>query len=143
MLLYKDGWFYGEKVSFQIPDGFYFENDPDMTGEYGFCAWGPKRKTLFCWRFYEDCAGSAEELRTWFSPDSGTVPLSGIIPIKIHGLTGHYALYRTRREQYYEARFDLGEGEEFVLLVELREGDIRDIVTAPELKAVTDKIWAR
>ena len=82
-------------------------------------------------------------MRAWFSSDSGAVPLSGIVPIKIHGLIGHYALYRTRREQYYEARFNLEEGKEFVLLAELRQGDIREIVTTPEFMEVTDKIWAR
>lgn len=142
MLLYKDGRFYGERVSFAIPEGFYVEDDRDVTDEYGFCAWDPEREYLCCWRFYWDCGDTKEELAKWFCPDCGITPLSEIAPIQINGLRGHSVLYQTRSEQYYEARFDLGEGEEFALLVETRGQNIRRIIESPTFKCVLEGIQA-
>lgn len=135
MLLFKNGRFYSEKVSFIIPDGFYFEDDPDVIDEYGLCAWDPKKEFLFCWRFCEDCMGTARELESWFLPDCGMVPLSEIAPIQINGLSGHRVFYRTRQAQYYEARFALEEGRELVLLVEGQGRDVRKMAASPEFEA--------
>lgn len=142
MLLYKNGRFYGEGVSFAIPTGFYVEDVRDVTDEYGFCAWDPEREYLCCWRFYWDCEGTKEELVKWLDPDCGITPLSEITPIQINGLRGYFILYRTRRKQYYEARFDMGEGKEFALLVETRHQNIHRIIESAEFKSVLGGIQA-
>lgn len=142
MLLYQNGRFYRDNISFAIPDGFYVEDDGDVTDEYGFCAWDPAREYLCCWRFYEDCLGTAEELGGWFLPECGMVPITEIAPIRRNGLSGHFVLYRDRRRQYYELRFDLGEGREFSLLAETRRKDIRRLVDAPAFQAVLEGIRA-
>lgn len=142
MLLYENGRFYGKGASFAIPAGFYVEDDRDVTDEYGFCAWDPEQEYLCCWRFYWDCEGTKEELTKWFYPDCGITPLSEITPIQTGGLRGHFILYQTQREQYYEARFDLGEGEEFALLVETRSQNIRRIIERPAFKNVLESIEA-
>lgn len=139
MLLFQNGRFYQGKVSFLVPDGFYFEDDPDMTSEYGFCAWAPGKDYLCCWRFYEDCLGTAEELRAWFAPDCGLVSLSEITAVEMNGLKGHFVLYKNRNHQYYEARFDLGEGAQLAFLAETL-GDIRRIAARPEFAAALEGI---
>ncbi len=142
MLLFKNGRFYGEKVSFIIPDGFYFEDDPDRIDQYGLCAWDPKGEFLFCWRFYENCAGTEEELQNWLRPDCGMTSLAEILPIQINGLSGHQTVYGTERVQYYEARFALGEGRELDFLVEGWGKAIRRMAATPEFEAALHGIRA-
>ena len=145
MLLHKNGRFYGKKVSFLLPNGFYFEDDPDINVEHGFCAWPPEKDYLCSWNFYENCWGSEAELKNWLSPDCGFTPLSFITPSLINGLSGHFLLYKSRESQYYEARFDLGDGEELSFLVETKKRgrDICQIVKSPEFKAALEGIEAR
>ncbi len=145
MLLYKNGRFYGKKVSFLLPDGFYFEDDPDINVEHGFCAWPPEKDYLCSWNFYEDCWGSKAELENWLSPECGFISLTPITPIQMNGLSGHFLLYKNRQAQYYEARFDLGEGEELSFLTETRERgkDIRQIVVSPPFQAALEGIRAQ
>lgn len=135
MLRYINGRFYREQVSFAVPDGFYVEEDGEILAEYGFCAWDPRREYLCSWRFYENCLGTARELENWFLPDCGMTPLSDVTAIGMNGLNGHFVFYRTRREQYYEARFELGGGKELSFLVESQGGDIRRIAAYPSFQA--------
>lgn len=118
MLQFKNGRFYMGKASFVLPDGFYVKNDIEITDACTFCAWDPEQKYLFHWRYLQNCEGSAEELKKWFLPDCGLIPLSEIVPAAVNGLTGHMVLYRSHSSQYCEARFDMGGGEELVLMVE-------------------------
>lgn len=143
MLLYKNGRFYGEKVSFLVPDGFYLEVDPEIIGEYGFCAWSPQRDCLCCWRSYDGCGGTAAELETRFFPECGCVPLSPVTPIQLNGLSGHFVFYRDLQKQYYEARFDLTDGDQLSFSVEAQGKDIRRLMDTPECKAVLTGIQAQ
>ena len=137
MLLYENGRFDMGKASFVLPDGFYVESDIELIEGSAFCAWDPERKYLFRWRCFWDCEGSAEELKKWFLPDVGLVPLSEITPVSVNGLTGHRVLYRSRVSEYCEARFDLGEGEQLVLMVESRVEKAKDILSS----AVFQTVW--
>lgn len=95
MLLYKNGRFYSDKFSFLLPEGFYFEDDPEVNYEHGFCAWPPGRDYLCVWHIYENSRGSAVELANWLLPECGFVGLSPVTPIQVNGLSGHYLLYKT------------------------------------------------
>lgn len=136
MLHYQNGRFDMGKASFILPDGFYVESDIDLTEGSGFCAWDPERKYLFRWRCFRDCEGPAEELKKWFLPDVGLIPLSEITPVAVNGLTGHGVLYHSRVSEYCEARFDLGEGEQLVLMVESRVEKAKDILSSDAFQAV-------
>lgn len=136
MLLYENGRFDMGKASFVLPDGFYVERDIELIGGSGFCAWDPERKYLFRWRCFGDCEGSAEELKKWFLPDTGLSPLSEITPVAVNGLTGHGVLYRSLRAEYCEARFDLGDGEQLVLMVESRTEKAKDILSSDAFQTV-------
>lgn len=136
MLQYKNGRFYIGKASFALPDGFYVESDIEITEGSAFCAWDSRREYLFHWRYFQDCEGSAEELQKWFLPDCGLIPLSEIVPVAVNGLSGHMVLYRSYRPQYCEARFDLGDGEELVLMVESEKGKAEDIPTSEAFRTV-------
>lgn len=140
MLLYKNGRFYSDKFSFLLPEGFYFEDDPEVNYEHGFCAWPPGRDYLCVWHIYENSRGSAVELANWLLPECGFVGLSPVTPIQVSGLSGHYLLYKNRRNQYYEARFDLGDGEELSFLVETAGEDIRGFVGTPAFHAALSGI---
>lgn len=142
MLLYKNGRFYSEKVSFLLPDGFYFEEDPEINCEHGFCAWSPGKDYLCSWNFYGDCYGTSAELESWLSPECGFTALVPVTPIALNGLSGHFLLYQNKQAQYYEARFDLGEGEELSFLAETRGKDLLGIVSSEEFKAALNGIQA-
>ena len=144
MILFQNGRFYRDKVSFLVPDGFYFEEDREINEEHGFCVWSPEKDFLCSWNFYEGCMGSRAELENWLSPECGFTPLSPITPIQINGLPGHFLLYKNQRDQYYEARFDLGKGEELSFLVEVPRGgrDIRQIVDSTTFKMVLNGMEA-
>lgn len=142
MLLYKDGRFWGKKVAFLLPDGFYLEDTPDRKWEHGFCAWSPQRDYRCSWRLCRDCAGTAAELERWLSPEFGFTPLSEVAPLEVNGLSGHFLLYENHRKQYYEARFDLGDGEEFVFEAETWDRPIRQVAASPEFRAALEGIRA-
>lgn len=136
MLQYKNGRFYMGKASFALPDGFYVENDIELIEGSGFCAWDEEQKHLYRWRVFGDCEGTEAELQKWFLPDCGLIPLSEIVPAAVNGLRGHMVLYRSYSSQYCEARFDLGQGDELVLSVETRLGDVEKLPTSPAFRAV-------
>ena len=54
MMLYKQGRFWVEGASFQIPEGFYIETDPDVNYERGLAAWDPTRAHLYLWAISEE-----------------------------------------------------------------------------------------
>ena len=54
MMLYKQGRFWVEGASFQIPEGFYIETDPDVNYERGLAAWDPTRTHLSLWAISEE-----------------------------------------------------------------------------------------
>ena len=57
-------------------------------------------------------------------------------PVAVNGLTGHGVLYRSWASEYCEARFDLGEGEQLVLMVESRVEKAKDILSSDAFQAV-------
>lgn len=136
MLRFQNGRFDMGKASFVLPDGFYVESDIDITEGSTFCAWDSQQKYLFHWRYFWNWEGSAEELKKWFLPDCGLIPMSEIVPAAVNGLTGHMVLYRTHSLEYFEARFDLDEGEGLVLRVEGKRGEAENILTSDAFRAV-------
>lgn len=140
MLLYKSGRFYVEGVSFQIPDGFYVETDPDLNYEEGLSAWNPSCSCLYLWMLDKGCADAKTELHKIV--DSAFTPYSEVGSIVANGLSGCFILYGEKKEQYYEARFDLGRGKQFALIVEARKDDIHKVIKSSEFQTVLDGIRA-
>lgn len=111
-----------------------------MMSDYGFCAWPPERNYICCRSIDTGCGGTEAELRRWFEPGCGIVPISEITSVCIGGLYGHELFYKEKRRMYYELRLDLGEGVEFVFWIETRARNIRQIVASDEEKAAIGEI---
>lgn len=142
-LQYKNGRFCGDNFSFLLPDGFYYEADYTVNYGYDLCAWSPRRDFLCFWTCFSNCRGTAAELELLFTPEYGFTPLSPVAAIQRGGLSGHFTLYKDQRDQYYEARFDLGGGKEFVFIVKATGGDIRKAVSTPEFISALEGISTR
>ena len=85
MLMYKQGRFWAEGGSFQTPDGFFLETDPNINYEKGVSAWNSAQSCLSMWVISENEAGTREGLE---EQSRNFKPLSEITPITLNGLSG-------------------------------------------------------
>ena len=138
MLLYKNHRFYYENISFQIPDGFYYDSAPREESDNLIYLHPADESYDLQLRIEEDCDGSKAELDSVIYDLSATV-VYPVAPISCGGLSGHHATYRSRRTQYYEAWFDLEDGRALTIVVETK-GNILDVDTKALVANVDPKI---
>ena len=139
MLIYKQGRFWDEGVSFCIPDGFFLETDPDVNYERGIGAWNPTQTCLYMWVISDDEVGTREGLE---KASCDFKRLSEITPITLNGLSGHWVAYNTRFEEYYEVRFALPGGKQLALILEKEGGKIKTDMDSQEFKDALSGIRA-
>lgn len=131
MLQYKSHRFHWSGISFQIPDGFFFDSIEGSDTINTIRLFAPDNSFTLELRIEEDCLGSELEL-TSVIYDLEPVLLYPIAQLTVNGLRGHHTTYRCRRRQYYEAWFDIGENTALSLIIETC-GDILDINTTTVL----------
>lgn len=134
MLQYKNNRFHWEGISFQIPEGFFFDPIEGCDVLNTIRLFAPDDSFTLELRIEEDCLGSDLELASVIRDLEPTM-VYPIASLNINDLQGHHATYRCRRRQYYEAWFDIGEERALRLIIETR-GDILDVDTAVLVAAV-------
>ena len=140
MMLYKQGRFWVEGASFQIPEGFYIETDPDVNYERGLAAWDPTRTHLYLWAISEEEEEGTKEALEEMTKELKT--LSPPAPFTLNGLPGHWMTYGGKTFQNYEARFALNDEEQLVFSVEGGDNDISKIMESPEFRSALEGIRA-
>lgn len=139
MLLYKQGRFYTEGVSFLVPDGFYMETLAPVYFENGFMTRDTTKSHSYNWAAYPTEWRAKEELDKRVELDMRFI--DPITPIQINGLSGYWLAFAGATE-CYEAQFDLPGHRLFMLLVDALGDSIRDIMTTSDFKAVLRGIRA-
>lgn len=134
MLRYINHRFHCGGISFQIPDGYYFDSTPGEESENTIHLCAPDESYGIEIRVEEDCDGSEAELESVISDLTPTI-VYPIAPLVVNGLCGHHTTYRNRRTQYYEAWFDMEDGVALSVVVETK-GDILDVDAAALVAAI-------
>lgn len=129
---------YCREISFQIPDGYFLNFDPEMVGDNGVRLYSPDQSYTVELRLEEDCDGSARELTAIIQDLQPTVVYS-LAPLTVNNVSGHHTTYRGLRHQHYEAWFDV-DGTTALSLVVETQGDILKIDTAALVAAVDPRL---
>lgn len=134
MFLYRNHRLYYGNVSFQIPDGFFLDANPDEDTDDYLKLVAPDESYSIDIRFYQDSMDAKAELESVIH-DLRAEIFYPVAPIIMGGLPGYHATYRDRRTQYYEAWFDIEES--FTLdMVFYTKCDILSIDTAAVVAAI-------
>lgn len=137
MLQYMQGRFHLAGASFAMPEGFLIEPTPLEPTDNGFVLFSPDDKYVLTISFSKDSEPTDAVLNSLFSKEYGLEPFQPIAPIEINGLSGHYALYHGGRDQYYEARFQLEDNWNLVILIRTEpEIGIKSIVNTNALQEI-------
>ena len=101
MFQYLNHRFHWNNISFQIPDGFYLDSDPEMPDKNTIRLVSPNLD----FHISITILNGGEDTRTVLSDsitDMMPKSVSPIAPISINGLHGHHASFRLTRSRYYE-----------------------------------------
>ena len=101
MFQYLNHRFHWNNISFQIPDGFYLDSDPEMPDKNTIWLVSPNLD----FHISITILNGGEDTRTVLSDsitDMMPKSVSPIAPISINGLHGHHASFRLTRSRYYE-----------------------------------------
>ena len=110
MFRYFNHRFHWKNFSFQIPDGFYLDCDPEPSGGNTMWLQSPNFDFYISIDIQIDSEGTQEALRDVII-DMMPECVAPIRPVSVNGLCGHHASYRLIRPRYYELFLDLGGGE--------------------------------
>ena len=116
MFQYLNHRFHWNNISFQIPDGFYLDSDPEMPDKNTIWLVSPNLD----FHISITILNGGEDTRTVLSDsitDMKPALIAPIAPFSISTLGGHHASYRLIRPRYYEAYLDLGLGELLNILI--------------------------
>lgn len=106
MFQYLNHRFHWNNISFQIPDGYYLDSDPEMPDKNTIWLVSPNLD----FHISITILNGGEDTRTVLSDsitDMMPKSVSPIAPISINGLHGHHASFRLTRSRYYEILLDL------------------------------------
>ena len=116
MFHYLNHRFHWNNISFQIPDGYYLDSDPEMPDKNSIWLVSPTldfRVAITITTCSEDTISALNSSISDMNPEL----IAPIAPISVNGLRGHHASYRLIRPRYYEAYLDLGLGELLNILI--------------------------
>ena len=125
MFHYLNHRFHWNNISFQIPDGYYLDSDPEMPDKNSIWLISPKldfRVSITITTCSEDTLSTLSNSISDMNPQL----IAPIAPISFNGLRGHHAAYRLIRPRYYEIFLDLGLGELLNVLMWSTNDDIYD-----------------
>lgn len=133
MLLFKDGYFHGEGVMFEFPEGFYYDNSLDQDFGTNICGWSPDKTVKYQWQVIRDKQFSTEEALLSYEKDNeGVIVWENPCPVELDGLLGHKMSYAVGNHQYHELRLQLDRIMQFVFLVYTRDRRITDVVKSAD-----------
>jgi hypothetical protein len=134
MFQYKNHRFHFGGISFQIPDGYFFDSGRKDEGDILFRLHAPDQSFAIDVRIEMDLDGILTEMQNMLD-DFGSDIVYPPAPLQMNGLHGYHTTYRNRRSQSYEAWFDLG-AENALSLTLTTRSNILDIDTAAVLAAI-------
>ena len=133
MLHYKNHRFHVANVSFQIPDGYFLNTDPEENANNGIRLCNPDKLYSVEIRVDESTRGSEMELAYVLQGMNPRI-LQPIGPTSVNGIHGHHATYRNTRTQYYELWLDVDAGLTMLVLVvtkaDILKIDVDSVVAA-------------
>ena len=141
MLRYIDGRFHVPGASFIIPSGFYLDTDPELSDDFGIHI-EPRDGSCRFHITYHRAYATDEGLREIISQFDTSYIIRDIAPIQLNGLTGHDALYGSKPDEYYEARFQLPGQNNLIVVVTLESGKSPDILKEGYIPTVMNGIRA-
>ena len=138
MLSYKKHRLNPGQVSFQIPEGYYIDTDPELVSDNSLHLYSPDMLHRLDLQIVTTSKGSSEELASVLRDMKHTLvrPISLLF---INGLTGVHAAYRSEGTQYYEAWLDIAKGVSMLILVSSK-WSIEKIDTAAIVAAVDPRL---
>jgi len=138
MFRYQNHRFYCSCFSYQIPDGYFIDTNPDEDSDDYMKLVSPDKSFSMDIRLEQNCKCSNAELASIIHDITATIDYP-ITSIELNGLHGHHAIYRTKQSQYYEARFDLPDDQSLCLLI-IATDDILSIDTAAIVTAIAPRL---
>lgn len=140
MLLIKDGRFYAQGVSFQLPDGVYVETDPGTPHEQGFTVWEKNHEVLMDIYIDEedDPLGSLQKILE--DDDSSFIPYSPISKLVLNGMNGYEVSYHDKNVDYYECRLVVSEDIAVTFFAQYEKGSIKKPKEFPAIKELLESI---
>ena len=134
MLCYKNHRFHYGKISFQIPDGYYIDTEPELISDNSLHLHSPDKLHRLDLQVDTSSKGAAKELASVLKDMKHTL-LQPTSRFTLNGLSGVHASYKADGNQYYEAWLDIAKGVSMLILISTKR-DIAKIDTAAILTAV-------
>ena len=134
MFQYKNHRFHFGGVSFQIPDGYFFDSGRKDEGDILLRLHAPDQSFAIDVRIEMDLDGILTEMQNMLD-DFGSDVVYPPAPLQMNGLNGYHTTYRNHRSQSYEAWFEL-DAENALSLTLTTRSDILAIDTAAVLAAI-------
>ena len=140
MLLTKNGRFYAQGVSFQLPDGLYIDTEPATSHEDGFTVWETDREVLMDIHVdkEKDPRGSLQKLLD--DDESGFIPYTPIAEFELNGMKGYEVFYHDKSVDYYECRLIVSEDTVVTFFAQYENGSIKKPKEFPKIKALLNSI---
>ena len=114
MLQYENHRFCWGEVAIEIPEGFFWNPDPDFELQTGIFLLSPDKAYSLDILIYEDAVSAYEELTDIVMDFTLLEPVTAIT---VNTFSGYQAVYRTRTEQHYVVKLNIPGG---VLSVEVK-----------------------
>jgi len=134
MLCYKNHRFHYGQISFQIPDGYYIDTDPELISDNSLHLHSPDKLHRLDLQVDTSSKGAIKELAAVLRDMKHTLVQPTSL-LSLNGLTGVHAAYKAEGNQYYEAWVDIARGVSMLILISSKR-DIAKIDTAAILTAV-------
>ena len=110
MFRYLNHRFHWNNISFQIPDSYYFDSDPELPDKNAMWLVAPGRDFHISINIVPrggDTLAALSDVIIEMIPDKCISPIK---EISVNGLHGHHASYALARSRYYEIFLDFGSG---------------------------------
>lgn len=140
MFTYSQGKLYAKGVSFDIPEKFFINSDPAITGDELIDFVSPDLTYSVMVSIEYSCEGTKQELEKFLSDDAGGIPLGNIEEITVDSFLGHQLFFNGGCEQY-QLRLSLCDANELVVHIGTRKPNyIETIVKSDEIQLLINSI---
>lgn len=134
MLLFQNGRFYAQYISFVLPEGCYLDTDPPVANTYGINAWVKSHdiEMDLCEEDADSNCDLKESMQSYlFSSPDGFERDSDIVEIAVNGVTGYEVLYHDKSTDYYEIWFKLPDDKTATFFAQCPKGQVENLKTFP------------
>lgn len=137
MLLFKNGRFYAQYISFILPDGCYLDSNPPFSYDYGISAWDEKKEIRM--DVFEDGYSKSGNIQKdmyqyLFIDGDSYEQDSPILQAELNGLSGYDVFYHTDSKDHYEFWFELPKKPSGVIFVQCPRGITSNIKELPLIR---------